>query len=75
MNQSVRTFMCFVQGGEGDDKEGGGVLPGVDEVREGSLGVPVTSQTLDEAEPGGKTLDDGADAVRVRVAHVFTCGE
>lgn len=66
--------MCAVEGGKGDDKERSGVFPGVDQVREGPFGVAVTSQTLDETEPGGKTLDDRADAVGVGVTHVFTCG-
>lgn len=57
------TSVCGVESGEGDHKEGGGVLPSVDQVGEGSLGVAVTPQALDEAEPGRQTLDDGAQAV------------
>lgn len=64
--------MSGVQGSEGDHEEGGGVFPSVHQVREGSLGVTVTPQALDEAQPGGQTLDDGAEAVGVAVAHVFT---
>lgn len=61
------TSVRGVESGEGDHEEGGGVLPGVHQVREGPLGVSVTPQALDEAEPGGQTLDDGAQAVRVAV--------
>lgn len=68
-NKVCVTSVCGVEGGEGDHEEGGGVLPGVDQVRERSLGVPVAPQTLDEAQPGRQTLDDGAQAVRVAVAH------
>lgn len=64
--------MSGVEGSKGDDKEGGRVFPSIHQVREGSLGVTVTPQALDEAEPGGQTLDDGAETVRVGVAHVFT---
>lgn len=62
--------MSGVEGCEGDHKEGGGVFPSVHQVGEGSLGVTVTPQALDETEPGGQTLDDGAQAVRVAVANV-----
>lgn len=62
--------MCGVERCEGDDKESGGIFPSIHQVREGSLGVAVTPEALDEAEPGGQTLDDGAQAVRVAVAHV-----
>lgn len=55
---------------EGDDEEGGGIFPSIHQVREGSLGVAVTPEALDEAEPGGQTLDDGAQTVRVAVAHI-----
>lgn len=55
--------MRSVESGEGDHEEGGGVFPSVHQVREGPLGVSVTPQALDEAEPGGQTLDDGAQAV------------
>lgn len=61
------TPVCGVERSEGDDKEGGGVFPGVHQVREGSLSVSVTPQALDEAAPGGQTLDDGAQPVRVAV--------
>lgn len=64
------TSVSGVEGCEGDDKEGGGVFPSVHQVGEGSLGVAVTPQALDETEPGGQTLDDGAQAVRVAVANV-----
>lgn len=69
------TFMCAVQGSEGDNKEGSGVFPSVNQVREGPLGVTVTSQTLDESEPSRKTLDHGADTIGVGITHIFTCGE
>lgn len=62
------TSVRGVESGEGDDEEGGGVFPSIHQVREGPLGVSVTPQALDEAEPGGQTLDDGAQAVRVAVA-------
>lgn len=61
------TSVRGVEGGERDHEEGGGVFAGVDQVGEGPLGVAVTPQALDEAEPGGQTLDDGAQAVRVAV--------
>lgn len=61
------TSVRGVESGEGDHEEGGGVLPSVHQVREGPLGVAVTPQALNEAEPGGQTLDDGAQAVRVAV--------
>ena len=48
---------------EGDDKESCGIFPGINQVREGPLGVTVTPQALDEAEPGGQTLDDGAQTI------------
>lgn len=41
-------------------------------MRKGPLSVAVTPQALDEAEPGGQTLDDGTQTVRVAVAHVLT---
>lgn len=53
------TSVSGVEGSEGDHEEGGGVFPCVHQVREGSLGVSVTAQALDETEPGGQTLDDG----------------
>lgn len=61
------TSVRGVEGGERDHEEGGGVFASIDQVREGPLGVSVTPQALDEAEPGGQTLDDGAQAVRVAV--------
>lgn len=61
------TSVRGVESGEGDHEEGGGVFASIDQVREGPLGVSVTPQALDEAEPGGQTLDDGAQAVRVAV--------
>ena len=67
------TFVCAVESSEGHHKEGGGVFAGVDEVREGSLGVTVTTQTLYKPEPGRQTLDHRPHAVRVRVTHVSTC--
>lgn len=69
----LRTFMCLVESSKGDDKEGSRVFPSVDQVRKGSFGVTVTSQTLDEAEPRRKTLDHRTDTVGVGVTHVFTC--
>lgn len=51
------TFVCVVEGSEGDREEGGGVLAGVDQMREGTLGVTVTPQALHKAEPGGQALD------------------
>lgn len=66
------TSVSGVEGGEGDHEEGGGVFASVHQVREGSLGVAVAPQALDEAQPGGQTLDDGAQAVGVAVAHVLT---
>lgn len=62
--------MCAVEGCEGDDEEGGGVFPSIHQVREGPLGVTVTPQALDEAEPGRQTLDDGAYTIRVAVAYI-----
>lgn len=67
------TFMCFVESSKGDDKEGGRVFPSVNQVRKGPFCVTVTSQTLDEAEPRGKTLDHRTDTVGVGVTHVLTC--
>ena len=64
--------MGLVEGGKRDDEEGGGVFAGVGQVREGSLGVTVTAQALHEAEPGGQTLDDGAQAVRVLMTHTVS---
>lgn len=64
--------MCGVESCEGDNKEGGGVFAGVDQVWEGPLGVTVTPQALDETKPGGQTLDDGAQAVPVTVADAVT---
>lgn len=61
--------MSGVQGSEGDHEECGGIFASVHQVREGPLGVAVTPQALDEAEPGGQTLDNGAQAVGVAVAH------
>lgn len=55
---------------KGDDKEGGRIFPSIHQVREGPLGVTVTPQALNEAEPGGQTLDDGTQTVGVAVAHV-----
>ena len=66
------TSVRGVQRGEGDDEEGGGIFPSVHQVGERPLCVSVAPQTLDEAEPGGQALDDGAQPVRVAVAHV-TC--
>lgn len=40
-----------VQGGEEDDEEGGGVLPGVGQVRKSLLGVAITSQALRKTKP------------------------
>lgn len=68
----VNTFMCAVQGSKGDNKEGSGVFPCVNQVREGPFGVTVTPQALDESEPGRKTLDDGTDAIGVGITHIFT---
>lgn len=61
--------MCAVQGREGDDKEGSGVFPSINQVREGPLGVTVTSKTLDESEPSRKTLDHRTDAIGVGITH------
>lgn len=66
------TSVCGVERSEGDDKEGGGIFPSIHQVREGPLGVTVTPQALDKAEPGGQTLDDGTQTVRVAVAYVVT---
>lgn len=57
------TSVCGVERGKGDDEEGGRVFPSIHQVREGPLGVTVTPQALDEAEPGGQALDDGAQTV------------
>ena len=57
---------------KGDDKESCGIFPSIHQVRKGPLGVTVTPQTLDEAEPGGQTLDDGAQPIRVAVVYVVT---
>lgn len=67
------TFVCVVKGGKGDDEEGGGVFPSVDQVREGPLGVAVTPQALDEPKPGRKTLDDCSHPIGVGVTHVSPC--
>lgn len=64
------TSVCGIERSEGDDKEGGGIFPSIHQVREGPLGVTVTPQALDEAEPGRQTLDDGAQTVRVAMAYV-----
>lgn len=66
------TSVCGVERGEGDHKESCRVFSSVHQVRKSSLGVTVTPQALDEAEPGGQTLDDGAQTVRVAVAYVVT---
>ena len=55
--------MSSIKSREGDDKEGGGIFSGINQVWEGPFGVTVTPQTLDEAEPGRQTLDDGAQTV------------
>ena len=68
------TSVRAVERGEGHDEEGGGVLPCVHQVGEGALGVAVAPQALDEAHPGGETLDDGPHAVRVAVAHKVVWG-
>lgn len=57
------TSVCGVKRSEGNDKEGGRIFPSIHQVREGSLRVTVTPQALDEAEPSGQTLDDGAQSV------------
>ena len=57
------TSVCCVERSEGDNKEGSRIFPSIHQVREGPLGVAVTPQALDEAKPGGKTLDDGAQTV------------
>ena len=67
------TSVCVVKGGEGDGEEGGGVFAGVDQVREGTLGVTVTPQALYETEPGGQALDHSPHAVRVSVAFTPFC--
>lgn len=71
-NEGVSTFMCAVKGGEGDNKEGSGVFPSINQMRKGPFGVTVTAQTLDKSEPSRKTLDHRTDAIGVGVTHVFT---
>lgn len=66
------TSVCGVERCEGDDKESCRIFPSIHQVRKGPLGVTVTPQALDEAEPGGETLDDGAQTIRVAVAYVVT---
>lgn len=44
-------------------------------MREGPLGVTVTSQTLDESEPSRKTLNHRTDAIGVGITHISTCRE
>lgn len=61
--------MCGVEGGKGDNKEGGRIFPSVHQVREGPLCVTVTPQALDETQPSRQTLDDGTETVGVAVAH------
>lgn len=63
--------MCVVQGGESDDKEGSGVLPSINQMRKGPLGVPIAPQTLGESEPRRKTLDDRPNTIGVGVTHAF----
>ena len=41
-----------VKGAEGDDQEGGAVLPSIHQVGEGLVGVFVTPQTLSKPKPG-----------------------
>lgn len=72
---AIGTFMCAVKGSEGDNKERGGVFPSIDQVREGPLGVAITSQALDESKPGRKTLDHCTDPVGVGITDVSTCRE
>lgn len=69
--------MCGVEGGKGDNKEGGRIFPGVHQVREGPLCVTVTPQALDETQPSRQTLDDGTETVGVAVAHELsgTCND
>lgn len=67
--------MCAVQRSKGDNKERSGVFPSVDQVREGPLGVAITSQALDESKPGGKTLDHCTHAVGVGITNVSPCAE
>lgn len=67
--------MCVVKGSEGDNKEGCGVFPSVNQVREGPFGVTVAPQTLDETEPSRKTLDHCTDTIGVGITHIFTCKE
>lgn len=63
----VCTFMSSVEGCKCDHKEGGGVFPSIHQVREGPLGVTVTSQTLNKPQPGRQTVDDGPNSIRVAV--------
>lgn len=58
-----RTCVERSEGGEYDHQERGGVLPGVDEMREGVSRVSVSSQTLGEPEPGWQAVHDGTDDV------------
>lgn len=71
----IGTFMCVVKGSEGDNKERSRVFPSIDQVRESPLGVPITSQALDESKPGRKTLDHCTDPVGVGITNVSTCRE
>lgn len=65
------TFVCAVEGGEGDNKEGCRVLPSINQMRKSPFGVPVTSQTLGKSKPRWETLDDSTDAVGVGVTHAL----
>lgn len=74
-NYVICTFMCVVKGSEGDNKEGSRVFPSINQVREGPVGVAITSQALDKSKPGRKTLDHCADPIGVGITNIFTCRE
>lgn len=57
------TSVCRVERSKGDNKEGGRIFPSIHQVWESPLGVTVTPQALDEAQPGGQTLDDGTQTI------------
>lgn len=67
--------MCVVKGSEGDNKEGSRVFPSINQVREGPVGVAITSQALDKSKPGRKTLDHCADPIGVGITNISTCRE
>lgn len=67
--------MGLVESSKSNNKEGCWVFPCINQVRKGPFGVTITAETLDESEPGRKTLDHRTDTIGVGVTHIFTWTE